>query len=1309
MIENGASVDEDSDSENDSRAEIDCDNESNPDEIRNNQPSFEIISVREQNIRKFRTMGRDYKIRVGGMERGQSFDEILFNLSNMFAELLAMLLREVQQQDRVRLIISGQGLRHISLPFMPPDQLTIEKVMTELEKVTQSNDAWLFEGDFFINFIHVRLPVGGGYLRGIASMNQRVKQKRCFIEIENKDELCLARSIVTAKARLFNDDDYIRIRKGRPIQRILAEDLHAEAGVPKAKCGLNELQQFQNVLVRSDIQLIVFSSLYFNCVCFKGPPAKYQINLYHYGEHFAPITKMPAFLERSYYCKHCNKGYNNDKTHICTATCACCKSDVGCQIENWVNCKTCNRVFKSENCFQNHLEKNAAGNSVCNIFKKCVKCFEVFDSRNKHYCDKNYCKTCGDYRNFPHDCFIPKPKSKNKKKSDIINFLYYDFESTQEKDLENGNKEHVPNLCVAHRCCNLCGNDPSVSDSICDFCDRQGAPREEQIFSGQNTVEEFCTWVFNTSIALRRKREETNREKNLRKKNGTTNEQDENEFSVDLIALAHNSRGYDSFFIFQYLHAQGIKPINVIQIGQKVLSFEANGVKFIDSLSFLPIPLKSFPKTFNVEELKKGFFPHLFNTSQNQEYVGKIPDTHYFTPNQMSEKDRNEFFEWYKNQTDKIYNFKNELTSYCQSDVNILRRCCTIFMHLFESQTGINPFKNSVTIASACNRVYREMFMEPNSIAVLPPFGKKYVNNSVLAEKWLEWTMKENKIKIHHAGNGGEKYICGYKVDGVDLENKTIYEFNGCFWHGCEKCYPNRQTLNTRVGKTMETLHENTIFRRNALIEAGYTVIEKRECTFNDEIKKNPNLKEFTTNIVSTEPLNPREAFFGGRTNAIKLHHKCNEYEKIKYVDFTSLYPWVCKYQHYPMGHPNIIKGVELDGKDPLTYEGLIKCKVLPPRKLYLPVLPMRLDNKLKFALCSSCAKIGSKVCNHNEEERSLVGTWVIFELKKAIEMGYKLLETYEIWHFEETTQYDSEKSEGGLFAGYINKFLKIKQESSGWPSWCTNDEQKLKYIADYEKNEGIKLDKSNISFSPGLRSISKLCLNSLWGKFGQRPCFMSTLYTDNPEEFISKLTDDSIDVSDVQLVNDEFVSIKYKEKEEFVQPCSHTNTVIAAYTTAHARLKLYSELEKLNSQVLYFDTDSVIYVVNEKDKNHYDPPLGDYLGEFKDELDGQTIDEYVSGGPKNYAYKIKETGETVCKVRGFTLNYNNSQRINFESMKDLVKTLDFTHKIVIENPFKIKRVKDFRIVTANENKKYGLVYDKRYLYNDFFTRPYGF
>ena len=84
---------------------------------------------------------------------------------------------------------------------------------------------------------------------------------------------------------------------------------------------------------------------------------------------------------------------------------------------------------------------------------------------------------------------------------------------------------------------------------------------------------------------------------------------------------------------------------------------------------------------------------------------------------------------------------------------------------------------------------------------------------------------------------------------------------------------------------------------------------------------------------------------FGGRTNACKLFAKVdnNSDDQILYYDVCSLYPWVMKYCAYPLGHPNIILK---DFKDVNDYFGLIKCKVLPPRQLYHPVLPVSVDKK---------------------------------------------------------------------------------------------------------------------------------------------------------------------------------------------------------------------------------------------------------------------------------------------------------------------------------------------------------------------------
>ena len=61
------------------------------------------------------------------------------------------------------------------------------------------------------------------------------------------------------------------------------------------------------------------------------------------------------------------------------------------------------------------------------------------------------------------------------------------------------------------------------------------------------------------------------------------------------ICSAHNSSGYDSHFMLDFVHRKAIKP-SVITTGHKVLRVEAEGVTFIDSLSVFPMALPSCPR-----------------------------------------------------------------------------------------------------------------------------------------------------------------------------------------------------------------------------------------------------------------------------------------------------------------------------------------------------------------------------------------------------------------------------------------------------------------------------------------------------------------------------------------------------------------------------------------------------------------------------------------------------------------------------------------------------------------------------------------
>ena len=192
-----------------------------------------------------------------------------------------------------------------------------------------------------------------------------------------------------------------------------------------------------------------------------------------------------------------------------------------------------------------------------------------------------------------------------------------------------------------------------------------------------------------------------------------------------------------------------------------------------------------------------------------------------------------------------------------------------------------------------------------------------------------------------------------------------------------------------------------------------------------------------------------------------------------RYVDFTSLYPWCNKSTRMIVGHPEIITE---NFQDVSEYFGLVKCTVLPPRGLFHPVLPYRACGKLMFPLCRTCADTTNKtVCTHTDTERAIMGTWCHVELLKAMEKGYEIVRMHEVWHFPEQSD--------ELFKEYVNTFLKIKQEASGYPKECVTPEQKELYVSEYLEHEGIELDPDKITHNPGLRSLAKLMLNSFWGK----------------------------------------------------------------------------------------------------------------------------------------------------------------------------------------------------------------------------------
>ena len=226
-----------------------------------------------------------------------------------------------------------------------------------------------------------------------------------------------------------------------------------------------------------------------------------------------------------------------------------------------------------------------------------------------------------------------------------------------------------------------------------------------------------------------------------------------------------------------------------------------------------------------------------------------------------------------------------------------------------------------------------------------------------------------------------------------------------------------------------------------------------------------------------------------------------------------------------------------------------------------------------------------------------------------------------------------------------------------------------------------------------------------------QRSNMAKSEYFTQPGPFYDRLTDETREILRVEFPTDHIAKVVHAPEEDFETSFGNTNVVVAAYTTAQARLKLYSYLDFLQDRVLYYDTDSVIFIDREGDPK---VKTGNFLGDMTNELDcygeGSYIEEFCSGGSKNYAYRVFETKtqtySTVCKVRGISLNLRHRQVVNFESLKSMVCGKQEAN--VITNPRRIARTNQGQLITRTEKKIHRVVFDKRVRLSDYNTLPYG-
>jgi len=1224
-----------------------------PNNVIESNDGYDIRMVNKSENKYFSRRAYRYAIDINNEEDGRNINFI----ENVLNDIVKDAAKYVKNEgDKIRLQLQNSELYtdRTSRPVTLADiNYGVSDVIGVINNTIQSGVNYSGSG----TYIEVSIwPGFSGKGRGKAFNANELKKKRGKITINNNDDLCMVRAIAVGNAIIDNHKDVKLIKDKRKKNQLKEANIIID-NTPINKTGPYDLCDIKPIAeyIKKNIAVVDLHNL--NQIVYKtNLPYKPTIYLLYSNDHYDVITSMTAYLGYGYYCHDCNKGYNTKDIHQCQS--------IATDNEKIDISKKLNK--RNDNVNKNNEIRNTGKYNKKTHVRECVNCkAEIIGNVNNHVC-------------FMQKVELKQPSTK---------YIISDFET-----YTDANMVHKVN----------CAHSAYYTE-------------EDDIITIQHdNIKDYYNWLVKKGHK------------------GYT-------------VIFHNGGGYDYNFIMQEMIINGHLP-EVIFNGNnvKMMVLKSLNMHFIDSYLIFGTALKKLPEMFGFSNVVvKGDFPHKFNRPENYDYIGPMPNIEYYGVNQMKGNDRTKFINWYNEQVNNnyVFNFRDELNKYCADDVRVLVKAVASFRKICMDLENIDPFQYSTT-ASIAQSVYLANHMPKDMITVNKKYVEDEANYSIKSLKWITYLENLNNVKIQSAFNGLEAEITLFendklcekiKVDGYDSKNNTVYQFQGCYFHGCQKCYKADDYNKDRNIKMID-LYNKTIATNNKIINSKYTLVELWEHDWdhmtNEAMNKKPLKladldKLFYDNIFQSKNkidyeinkydllknhllehddeyyrhINPRAAFSGGRTNAVKLYYKCKNNEQIRYIDITSLYPWVNYTCRYPIGEPTIIKN-DFD-YSLKSYFGLVKCHVVPPNNLYHPVLwhhDHDNNDKLIFDL------------------KPKIGTWTTVELMKAIEKGYIIDKIYEVWHFE--------NSSTDLFKSYIQKFLKIKTEASGYPKWCITDDDKNTYIDVFEQHHGFRLDKDNIIKNPGLKNVAKLFLNSLWGKFAQRDNMGKTEFVTDPARFHALINSDDIDLTtfrDIE-INEKLLQVHYKMKNEYIENNYKTNIFIAAFTTAHARIRLYDALDQLGKQVLYYDTDSIIYKydhsTNDKEIITFDNRLGYFKDEIADEYGNNVyINEFVAGAPKNYAYTLSNN-KAVSKVKGLSLNYENSQIINFNSIKKFILDSVFNQnqQPLLTNHMQFtKNQKNKSITTNNIIKKYNFNYDKCeiIIYEDEYdiidTRPFGY
>ena len=763
-------------------------------------------------------------------------------LVRAIAALLVQVTAPLQPRDLVQLVLSNGPTLDYPILIGPvrKDLLTVQYLLDEIMAVLNSNQQFVIGDQLQLQVTTIRLPLGAGFrFAEPLAEDKWMHDAFSIVPVRNRDQLCFARALVLALANMitglfekaFQDGapppkapdwvegnpvltpmwakrcHYSAMKERDPPQREAALRLIEFVGLHQQACGIDECHLVQDrLLTPLNIRLVVFSLRKHAGTMFNGPDTlANNIYLYYNSQHYHMVTSPKAFINCSYFCELCLKPHAQRGAHRCAMTCfRCHQANEAACTGPLQQCKDCLCWMAGPDCMAKHLQL-----ATCKRRGYCRKCRVYLRSPTEiaeHRCGQTKCRLCDTVYNIEekHQCYmkchVPKPKAGHMRVKDggteededdidlynamtdmmakpkaTYRYVAWDVETAQHVVQESERVELVVNCVAARMVCSVCVDFP-LSEP-CEGCGEQRAV----CYLGENAMDQFCTWL-------------------------TATDRGDPDERLETIAFAHNFKAFDSLPLLAYIFSKNIIP-ELIMTGCKVMGLKLpdQKIKFLDSLNFMPMALRALPRAMGLStNLAKGDFPHRFNRMEN---MGKKFDCHppasYYDPGSMKPEARAEFEAWHQTVKNKPFDFDKELRQYCINDVQVLLRAVLAFRRQFMTMTqdrskapeGVDPYFSCMTLASACNLTFRQLFLQPETLATIPSFGyNPQHKQSLEAIQWLCYLMSTDQAKygaIRHARNGGEVTIASVgKVDGyyedADSGEKHVFEYQVSLENGTQ-------------------------------------------------------------------------------------------------------------------------------------------------------------------------------------------------------------------------------------------------------------------------------------------------------------------------------------------------------------------------------------------------------------------------------------------------------------------------------------------------------------------------------------------